>query len=76
MDTLNVDIKKIESDYFNPRINNVDKVYQEIPTEMECMYTSDKDRLDDRKISARIEGNLLDPFKENPYTQSLQSFAY
>ena len=23
-----------------------------------------------------IEGNLLDPFKENPYTQSLASFAY
>ena len=53
-----------------------DKVYQEIPTEMECMYTSDKDTLDDSKISARIEGNLLDPFKENPYTQSLASFAY
>jgi len=53
-----------------------DKVYQEIPTEMECMYTTNKDRLDDSKISARIEGNLLDPFKENPYTQSLASFAY
>lgn len=76
MDTINMDIQKIENDYFNHRINNPDKVYQEIPTEMECMYTSDKDRLDDRKISARIEGNLLDPFKENPYTQSLHSFAY
>ena len=76
MDTINMDIQKIENDYFNHRINNPDKVYQEIPTEMECMYTSDKDRLDDSKISARIEGNLLDPFKENPYTQSLASFAY
>lgn len=76
MDTINMDIQKIEDDYFNHRIMNPDKVYQEIPTEMECMYTSDKDRLDDSKISARIEGNLLDPFKENPYTQSLASFAY
>ena len=45
MDTLNVDIKKIESDYFNPRINNQDKIYQEIPQDNICEFTQDKDIL-------------------------------
>lgn len=76
MDTMNVDIKKIESDYFNPRINNVDKVYQEIPTDNTCEYTRDKDTLNNVKLSDRLDPTMLDPFKENPYTQSLASFAY
>tara|TARA_B100000674_G_C37949620_1_gene966599 strand:- start:24 stop:1577 length:1554 start_codon:yes stop_codon:yes gene_type:complete len=76
MDTLNVDIKKIESDYFNPRINNMDKVYQEIPTDNTCEYTQEKDTLDNVKLADRLDPNMLDPFRENPYTQSLASFAY
>ena len=76
MDSLNVDIKKIEDDYFNHRINGVTHVFQEIPTEDTCKYTRDKDTLDNDKLSHRIEGNLLDPFKHNPYTHSLHSFAY
>jgi len=35
-----------------------------------------KDRLDDEKIAIRIDPSLLNPFKNNPYTQSLESFAY
>ena len=75
MDTLNVDIKKIESDYFNPRINNADKVYQEIPQDNVCQFTQDKETLNNEKISDRLDPSMLDPFKENPYTQSLSSFA-
>ena len=76
MDTLNVDIKKIESDYFNPRINNVDKIYGEIPTDDTCKFTQDKDTLDNVKLSDRLDPTMLDPFKQNPYTQSLASFSY
>ena len=76
MDTLNVDIKKIESDYFNPRINNPDKIYGEIPQDDACEYTQDKDTLDNVKLSDRLDPGMLDPFKQNPYTQSLASFAY
>ena len=75
MDTLNVDIKKIESDYFNPRINNVDKVYQEIPQDYTCQFTQDKETLDNVKLSDRLDPGLLDPFRSNPYTKSLASFA-
>ena len=74
MDTLNVDIKKIESDYFNPRINNQDKVYQEIPQDYVCEFTQDKDTLDNVKLSDRLDPSMLDPFRENPYTKSLSSF--
>ena len=76
MDTLNVDIKKIESDYFNPRINNPDKIYGEIPQDNTCEYTQEKDTLDNVKLADRLDPGMLDPFKQNPYTQSLASFAY
>jgi len=76
MDTLNVDIKKIESDYFNPRINNPDKIYGEIPQDNTCEYTQEKDTLDNVKLADRLDPSMLDPFKQNPYTQSLASFSY
>ena len=75
IDTLNVEIKKIESDYFNPRINNSDKIYQELPSRDMCEYTHDKDTLDNDKLSNRLDPSNLDPFRSNPYTQSLQSIA-
>ena len=76
MDTINMDIQKIEDDYFNHRINGVTHVFQKIPTENTCKFTRDKDTLNNDKIANRIEGDLLDPFKHNPYTHSLHSFAY
>ena len=75
-DTMNVDIKKIESDYFNHHQTGVDRVYQVIPQDQPCELTRSKDTLDNDKLAYRIEGDLLDPFKHNPYTQSLHSFAY
>jgi hypothetical protein len=79
VDTLNVDIKKIESDYFNPRIGNGDKYYQDTPNKSDDYireYTQEKDTLDNVKLSDRLDPVMLDPFKQNPYTQSLASFAY
>ena len=71
-----MDIKKMDHDYMNHRLNGVDKVYGEIPTDNTCKFTTNKDRLDDSSIANRLDPNLLDPFKQNPYTQSLSSFAY
>jgi hypothetical protein len=76
VDSINMDIHKIENDYFNHRINGVTHVFQEIPTDNTCKFTRDKDTLNNDTISNRIEGDLLDPFKHNPYTHSLHSFAY
>ena len=76
MDTVNIDIKKIEGDYMNYRENGPEKVYQEIPTDNSGEVTTMKDRLDDYSISDRIDPNLLNPFRDNPYTKPLDSFAY
>jgi len=78
MDTLTVDIKKLDIDYMNHRLNGPDKVYQEIPSDESCELTTMKDRLDDESLKPeyRIDPELLNPFKDNPYTQSLSSFAY
>lgn len=75
-DMMNVDIKKIENDYFTNRITNGDKIYNEFPSWETCVLTNDKDTLNNSKIADRINSELLDPFKKNEYTQSLESFAY
>ena len=76
MDSINMEIKKLDYDYTNHRLNSVDKVCQNIPEENNGDLTTMKDRLDDEKIAVRIDPSLLNPFKGNPYTQSLESFAY
>tara|TARA_B100000674_G_scaffold475573_1_gene468810 strand:- start:3835 stop:5490 length:1656 start_codon:yes stop_codon:yes gene_type:complete len=76
VDHVNMEIKKIDSDYLTQRQVGLDKIYSEIPSENTCEYTRDKDTLNNTKISDRIDGSLLDPFRENPYTHSLSSFAY
>jgi len=76
MDTVNMEINKLDYDYTNHRLNSVDKVYQNIPEENNGDLTTMKNRLDDEKIAIRIDPSLLNPFKNNPYTQSLESFAY
>jgi hypothetical protein len=76
MDTVNMEINKIDSDYMNHYANAVDKVYQNIPEENNGDLTKMKDRLDDEKLAIRIDPSLLNPFRNNPYTKSLESFAY
>jgi hypothetical protein len=75
MDTINMDIKKIDIDIMNHRLNGVDKVYNKLPERNTCNFTTDKDTLNNERISNRIEPALLNPFRDNPYTQPLSSFA-
>ena len=70
-----METKKMDIDYMNHRLNGVDKVYQEIPTDNNCEITTMKDRLEDNTISDRIDPNLLNPFRQNPYTQPLDSYG-
>ena len=74
---MNVDIKKLHTDYLNYRENGIHQVHERTadPNNMGDVTTM-KNKLEDRSISQRIDGNLLDPFKNNPYTQPLTSFAY
>ncbi len=74
---FNVEIKKIESDYMNQSENKLGKIYSTSRDKTSYRLTTMKDKLDDGDLlSERIDKDLLNPFKNNPYTQSLSSFAY
>ena len=74
-DSINIDIKKIESDYFTQYQSGIEKVYDEIPTKERYELTTMKDRLEDVSLATRVDPKLLNPFRNNPYTQPLESFA-
>ncbi len=76
MDTVNMEINKLDHDYMNHRLNSVDKVYQTPTNDSQGETTTMKDRLEDNKIAVRIDPSLLNPFRNNPYSQSLESYAY
>jgi len=80
VETYNIDIKKYEPDYFNHRQTHYDRMNPEYLAKNSCEFTHFKDKLNDKSIGSldggRLDPNLLAPFKNNPYTQSLESFAY
>jgi hypothetical protein len=74
---LNVDIKKMDKDYMTRDQAGIDKVYQKLPKQFECQITRDKFKVNDAELLLeQINPELLTPFKENPFTKSLSSFAY
>tara|TARA_Y100000590_G_scaffold444967_1_gene576422 strand:- start:2535 stop:4271 length:1737 start_codon:yes stop_codon:yes gene_type:complete len=74
---VNMEIKKIDSDYMNQSENKFSKVYATNIDKDRIELTTMKNKLDDDELmSDRIDKELLNPFKNNPYTQSLSSFAY
>lgn len=75
-ENMDIDIKKLNSDYMNQSENKLTHVYNSGPTTDQYDITTYKDKLDDTSIAGRIDKDLLNPFRENPYTQSLSSFAY
>ena len=58
------------------RHNQQGKIYNLNQTLHECSITSKKDNLDDTSIINRIDPSTLDAFNKNPFTKSLQSYAY
>jgi len=76
-ETYNIEIKKNENDYFNHRQTHYDRMNPEYLPKNTCNFTQFKNKLNDASISNRTtDPNLLNAFKSNPYTQSLESFAY
>jgi len=73
---VNVDIHKLDSDYMTQHGGGITNIFQQIPQDHVCQITQDKITLDNDKLSDRIYPELLDPFRENPLTQPLSSYAY
>lgn len=75
-DTLNVENKKIEGDYINTRQMNGTKVYNSIAEVKTCSQTTDRFKTDYSIMEEQIKPDLLNAFRQNPYTKSLASYAY
>ena len=69
--------RKLHKDYINYRENGIGRVDEKTPNSTNLGdITTMKNKLDDKSLSNRINHEILDPLKNNPYTQSLSSFAY
>jgi hypothetical protein len=75
MDKLNMEIKKLDGDRVNSREMSKTKIYNSIPQYNPCQVTNNKDQLDNDTIYDRNNPEILNAFRDNPYTQSLQSFT-
>jgi hypothetical protein len=80
VDSMNVEnTRKIDSDVDNMRQMSSTAVYNSIPQKMEYSYTTDRNNYEVKDadlMNNRIDPSMLDAYKNNPYTQRLDSYAY
>jgi hypothetical protein len=79
-DNMNVDIKRLDNDRKNPRdlqtdMPNCDVPYQLPPTANPYSITKEKNTVFNN-YTERIQPDILDAFRNNPYTQSLSSYVF
>jgi hypothetical protein len=75
-DRINMETKKLEGDRVNSRNMSKTRVFNSIPQKNECQFTNSKDQLNNDEIYNRNNPEILDAFKKNPYTKSLNSYGY
>jgi hypothetical protein len=75
-DFVNVEHRRIESDQINIREPAETFVYEAPPQKNACGLTRVKSKLPEDSQRARINPEILDAFRQNPYTQSLSSSVY
>ena len=75
-DFVNVEHRRIEGDQINIREPTETFVYGAPPQKNNCGLTRTKSKLPEDTQRSRINPEILNAFKENPYTQSLSSAAY
>jgi len=75
-DQFNTDIKKLDSDYMTQYQSGITNVFSNISTSSDTKITQDKNTLDNQRLADRIYPELLDPFRNNPLTKPLTSYAY
>ena len=80
-DMQNVDIKRLDSDRKNPRdfeqdAPNVNVSFQLPPTANPRGITKEKNTVTTTTNLDRMQPDILDAYRNNPYTQSLHSYAF
>ena len=76
MEKINLDINKLEGDRINNRDMASTKVYNAIEQLSDCNVTTDKQQYKQDIQLDRTETDILQAFKENPYTKPLDSFEF
>ena len=71
---INMEAKKLEDDRLNQYSPAATKLYVQTPSLGKCTVTTDKDQLPNESLDARIDPNILTAFRDNPYTQPLNSY--
>jgi len=77
-DKLNVTTTRmgdIQNQYLNERGVQANKVYNSIPQIVPCNITQEKEIVPNEPLANRINPDIMQAFLENPYTQSLNSWA-
>lgn len=72
-DQIKIQHKKLEMDRVNTRDPSETYVFQAPPQANQCGLTTVKDKLPEDVQRSRLNEEVLNAFKENPYTQSLSS---
>ena len=52
------------------------KVYNSLPQKQDCSVTKDRESVPNKPLADRLDPAMLDQFKQNPYTQPLDSYFY
>ena len=74
-DMVNMNHKKMDADRVNLREPAETYVYTAPPQKNQCAVTMTKQNLPEDIQRARMDPEILNAYRENPYTQSLQSAA-
>ena len=78
MDDINVTTNRIgdiQNKYINERGVQANKVYNSLPQMSMANLTQEKEIVPNEPLANRINPEMVQAFKENPYTQSLTSWA-
>jgi hypothetical protein len=75
-DLVNIEHRRIEADQINIREPAETFIYNAPPQKNNCGLTRVKSKLPENTIRERINPEILNAFKQNPYTQSLSSSVY
>ena len=73
---INMEVKKITGDQINSRELLTTKTYNSIPQPNICGVTTSKSNVNNQELADRLNPEILEPFKNNPYTQPLDSYAF
>ena len=68
-------IGDIQNEYLTERGTQANKVYNSIPQITAMNITQDKETLPNEPLADRINPQMISAFQDNPYTQSLNSWA-